>query len=368
MFEPVGIRSLAVSFPSIRRTNDYYRENYPELLAQAEHKGLAQLFSLSGSTPENEFEQEMMPYLSDPFRGSVERWVLGQGESSLTLEYRAACDALDAAKLSPQEIDLMIVASVWPEQIIFGNASCLARQLGLQGAAWNINGGTGSTPVALQTACALVQAGEYRNVLVVISCTYSHFFDEADTTPWFISDGAGAFVVSSLETNQGILGTKTVHTGAVDATCSAKFVKDIQGYPQVRMQLSEDANKLISETSAKFLRNCCEGVTTAAGVTLKQIDFFIFHTFTAWFTNFGASILGIDPERTINLYPWYANVGPVLTVVNLYYAARLGKIRENDLVLLYGMGGAGTASANVMRWGKVALGPDPLKQYNLRER
>lgn len=362
--QPVGIRSLAVSFPSIRRTNDYYREKYPHLLAQAEQKGLARVFSLSGTTPENEFEEEMIPYLSDPFRGSVERWVLGSGESSLTLEYRAACDALDAAKLSPEEVDLMIVASVWPDQIIFGNATCLARQLGLHGAAWNLNGGTGSTPIALQTACALVQAGEYSNVLVVISCTYSHCFDEADTTPWFISDGAGAFVVSSLEPNQGILGTKTVHTGAVDAAGSAKLVRDAQGNPQVCMQLSENANKLISETSANFLRTCCEGAATAAGVTLEKIDFFVLYTFTAWFANFGARVLGIEPERTINLYPRYANVGPVLTVANLYYAASLGKIRENDLVLVYGIGRAGAASANVMRWGKVALGPDPLNQSN----
>lgn len=362
--QPVGIRSIALSFPSIRRTNDYYKEKYPELIAQAEQKGLARLFSLSGATPENEFEQEMMPYLSDPFRGSVERWVLDPGESSLTLEYRAACDVLDAAKLSPKEVDLMIVASVWPEQIIFGNATCLARQLGLQGAAWNINGATGSTPIGLQTACALVQAGEYRHLLVVISCNYSHCFDEADTTPWFISDGAGAFVVSSLEPNQGILGTKTVHTGVIDTTCSAKLVKDVQGNPQVRMQLSEDANKLISETSAKFLRTCCEGAATVAGVNLKQIDFFIFHTFTAWFASFGARALGVDPKSTINLYPRYANIGPVMAVANLYYAAHLGKIREHDLILVYGIGGAGAASANVMRWGKVALGPNPLNQSN----
>ena len=98
---PVGIRSLAVILPSVRRTNDYYREKYPDLVAQCEQKSLARLFSLSESTPSNEFDQEMMHYLKDPFRGTVERWVLGPNESSLTLEYRAAKDALNAAKLSP---------------------------------------------------------------------------------------------------------------------------------------------------------------------------------------------------------------------------------------------------------------------------
>lgn len=361
---PVGIRSLALSFPIIRRTKDYYREKYPELIATAEQKSLARLVSLAGSTPSNEFELEMMPYLSDPFRGTVEQRILGPGESSLTLEYRAAKDALDAAKLSPDDVDLLIVASFLPEQIGFGNAAFLARQLGLQGGAWNLDATCGSTPVALQTACALVQAGAYRNVLVVISCTYSRFFDEDDTLSWFVGDGAGAIVVGSLEPNQGILGTKAVNTSVVCDQFFFKLTEDEQGNPRFRMQVAKGTNKVISETAVGLLRTCCEGAVAAAGVTIEQIDFFIFNTPTAWFASFCTRVLGIDPERTINLYPLYANIGPALTVANLYHAAQLGKIRENDLVLVYGFGAASAASASVMRWGKVALGPFPLNEPN----
>ncbi|WP_414582611.1 3-oxoacyl-ACP synthase III family protein [Scytonema sp. PCC 10023] len=358
---PVGIRSLAVSLPSIRRTNDYYLKKYPDLVAQTEQKGFAKLFSLSESIPRNKFDLEMLPYLKDPFRGSVERWALGPGESSLTLEYRAAIDALNAAKLSADDVDLMIVASVWPEQIGFGNAAFLARQLGLQGAAWNLDATCGSTPVALQTACSLVRSGEYRNIVVVLSCTYSRFFDEDDTLSWYASDGAGAFVVGALEHNQGILGTKTVHTGALSEVLFAKLRNDEQGNPQVRMQMGKGGQAL-GETAAEFLRICSSGAVAAAGVTLEEIDFFLFNAPTAWVARFCARVLGIDPERMLNLYPQYANMGPVLTVANLYHAAQLGKIRENDLVLIYGSGCSGAASASVMRWGNVALGPDPLKQ------
>ena len=355
----VGIQAIGLSFPSIRRTNDYYKERYPELLEGAEQQGLARLLSPSNSAPSNAFEEEMRPYLSDPFRGTVERWVLGEGESSLTLEYQAASDALAAAKLSPEEIDLILVASVWPEQIVLGNAMFLANRLGFKGAAWNINGGTGSTPVALQTACALVQTGQYRRVLVVVSCTYAHFFDETDNISWFISDAGGAFVIGSLESNQGILGSKILHTGKIDFV-SAKPVNDSEGNPKVLMHISREANKIANQATEEFLKTCCQGAAEAAGVSLDEIDFFIFHTLFAWFASFGARVLGISPDRTINLYPYYGNCGPVLNVANLYYAAQLEKIKENDLVLVYGIGGAGVAAANVMRWGKVALGPSPL--------
>lgn len=365
MYYPVGIRSLAFGLPSIRLTNDYYTEKYPQLIARAEEKSLARLFSLPGSAPSNIFDWEMLPYLKDPFRGTVERWVLGPNESSLMLEYRAATDALAAAKLSPEEVDLMLVSSVLPAQIGLGNAAFLARQLGLQGAAWNLDASCGSTPVALQTACALVQAGEYRNVLVVISCTYSRLVDEDDTMSWFLGDGAGAFVVSSLESNQGILGTKTIHTGSMCDLVFCKIANDAHGHPKIRLQMGKQAAKVMREIPLELLCTCCKGAVASAGLSFEQIDFFLFNTPSAWFSRACTHTLEIDPERTLNLYPQYANIGPVLTVANMYHAAQLGKIRENDLVLVFGFGAAGAAAASVMRWGNVTLGPDPLNRTDL---
>ncbi|MBW4616309.1 MAG: 3-oxoacyl-ACP synthase III family protein [Desmonostoc vinosum HA7617-LM4] len=358
----VGICSLALSFPRIRCTKDYYREHFPDLLLSVEEKNLAKMFSVTDSTPSNDYELEMMPYLKDPFRGTVERRMLAPEESSLTLEYQAATEALDAAKLSPQDVDLLLVASFLPEQIGFGNAAFLARQLGLSCGAWNLDATCASTPIALQTACALVQSGGYRNVLVAISCTYSRLFDQNDTLSWFFSDGAGAFLVSSLKPNQGILGTKTVNTSVLCDQFCFKITENEQGDQQLRMQVPKGTNKVIGETATQLLRACCEGAIAAAGVTLEQIDFFIFNTPTAWFASFCIRVLGIKPERTINVYPLYANIGPALTLANLYHAAQLGKIRENNLVLIYGFGAASSASANVIRWGDVALGSIPVNE------
>jgi 3-oxoacyl-[acyl-carrier-protein] synthase-3 len=361
MRQPVGIRSLAVSLPSVVRTNDYWRNNYPELVAQAEEKTLAKLFSSPASSPDiNEFDLAMAPYLKDPFRGTVERRVLGSGESSLTLEYRAAREALAAAKLAPEDVDLMLVASLLPDQIGAGNAAFLAGQLGLQSPAWNIESACSSAVVAFHNACALVRSGDYRNVLVVVSCTYSRLADENDTLSWWVGDGAGAFVVSSLEPQQGILGTKIVHTAAMCNTFYCELAIDDQGDPRIRMRTGKGASKLVRETAADYLHQCCDGAVAAAGVTLEQINFFVFATPLAWYASFCTQTLGIDPDCTINLYPQYANMGPALILVNLYHAAQAGKIRENDLVLLYTIGASSTASATVMRWGDVALGQMPI--------
>ncbi|NER35282.1 MAG: 3-oxoacyl-ACP synthase [Oscillatoria sp. SIO1A7] len=361
--QPVGIRAIAVSFPSVVRTNDYWRENYPDLIARAEQKSLAKAFSPPESAPNGKevdlWTQEMMPYVSDPFRGAVERRVLGPGESSLTLEYRAAKDALEAAKLSPEEVDLMLVSSMFPELIVPGNAASLAGKLGLRGAAWNLDSTCTSALVGLQTACALVRAGEYRNVLVVASTTFSRFTDENDTLSFLTGDGAGAFVVSCLEINQGFLGSKTVHTAETCGSFFNELTIDNRGNPRLFVRASKNANQMFCDVFVRFCRMCCEGALAAADVTLDQIDFFVFNTNTAWYSSVYTQALGIKPDRTINLNPQYGNIGAASPIVNLYHAAQAGKIRENNLVLLYALGGESTASATVIRWGDVLLGPAP---------
>lgn len=359
MFQPVGIHSLAVSFPSVIRTNDYYRENYPELIAQVEQKTLSKVFSPADSTPSNEFEVEMAPYLQDPFRGSVERRVLGPGETSLTLSCRAAKNALEAANLSVNKIDLMLIATIFPEQIVPGNAAFIAGELGFQGAAWNLDSTCSSAVAAIQSASALVRAGEYRNVLVVICTNYSPFADENDTLSFFLGDGAGAFVVSSLKTNQGVLGTKIVNTASTCGTFFNQLTTDAQGNPRMYIRAAKGTNKVLSETAAPLLRQCCMGALEVAGVTLDEINFFAFNTPTAWYASLCIQALGIDPERTIDLHKRYANIGPMLPLANLYHGAESGKIRKNDLVLVYNIGSVSNAGATVMRWGDVALGPAP---------
>jgi 3-oxoacyl-[acyl-carrier-protein] synthase-3 len=365
----VGIRSLAVSFPSIIRTNDYYRDNYPELIAQTEQKTLSKMFSANVSTSGNEYEQEMAPYLSDPFRGTVERRILAPGETSLTLLYHAACDALDAAKLSIEDIDLLLVASLFPEQIVPGDAAFLSSKLGFKGAAWNFESTCSNAVVGLQTACSLVKTGEYHNVLVAICTAYSPFTDPKDTLSFLSGDGAGACIVSALKPNQGILGTKIINTAETCGTFFTEFTKDEQDQHRMFIRAGKGASKMFSETAGKFVRECCEKALVVAGVTLDQIDFFACNTPSAWYASACARAIGIDLERTSNLNSLYGNIGPVFPFANLYHAAHEGKIRENDLVLVYTIGSVSNAGATVMRWGDVVLGPAPASpvSFHLQE-
>jgi len=349
--ESVGLKSLAVSFPAQVRTNDYFRLHCHDLVADAERKTLARVWR-KDVAPTDAFAQEMLPYTSDPFRGTVERRVLAKGETALSLEVRAAREALAAARMSPGDVDLMIVCSFLPDQPGVGNSAFLARALGMKRAAWNMETACSSALVAFQTACGLVQAGQYENVLVVVSCTYSRVADESDTLAWFLGDGATAFVVSKAPPGEGLLGLHTVHTAD---TCDTFYYRP-GGDFGVQIHCTPATGKILHETAEPYLRECCEGAARDAGVKVRDVDFFVFNTPTAWNHAFAARALGIDPSRTISTYPRYGNIGPALVPVNLFHAAAERKIARGDLVMLYAIGSVSSASAAVVRWGDVALG------------
>lgn len=361
MIEDVGIRSLALCFPDKIRTNQYWQEksmsgavlNAPRRSRVKRHREF----------PPSEdgldiWSHAVAPYLSDPFRGSVERRVIGSKESSRSLECRAAQEALSAAGLVSDAVELLIVTSIFSESLGLNDASNLSQQLGLQAPAWNLEATCSSALVALQNACALVKANVYKNILVVVSHIGSNASAEDDTLSWSLGDGAGAFVVSSLKSGQGILGAKMIHTAETRGAYIYELVNKLQDQPRICLRTGDNASSL-AETAVEFVRICCQGALAAAGVTLEQIKFFSFNSPSAWYVNVCAQALNIDPARTINLYPYYANIGPVAPIANLYHGMQNGNFQEDDLVLVYTTGAASTAAAMVMRWGDVTLGSMP---------
>lgn len=367
MLTNVGIRSLAVGFPGTLRTPEYWKRNHPSAVAEAESRSLGRLFAGEVAPTTDPFQIEMQPYLADPFRGTVECRVLGPGESALSIELMAARDALSAARMTPRDVSAIMTSSFIPDHIHPGNAAFLARELGVDAPAWNIESACTSTVVGLQSATALVRAGEFRNILLVTSCTYSRMLDEADSLSWFMADGAGAVVVGEVAQPYGVLGTKLIST---KETCGAFLIEpliDRSGTATLRMRSGdEEAARLMRDNARQQLEACAAGALAAAGVALSDINFFIFNTPTAWFARFCARVLGIDVDKTVSIYDRYGNIGSALTTANLYHAALEGKIVPGDLVLVYAVGSVSTAGATVLRWGDVALGPPPPPSSALR--
>lgn len=356
----VGVRSLAVAVPAKVRSNDELRARYPELFARPEASPLGQIVSGLDSGPDTaSFDAASAPYVDDPFRGVVERRILAPGQTSIDLEVQAGAEALALAGVAAQELGLLISVGFLPDQVGIGNAVYVAQRLGLRGSAWNLETACAGPLTALQTAFALVRAGEYETVLVTISCSYSRFAREDDSLSWFLGDGGGAFVIGRVAAETGYVSSYTMHTADTCGTWYYTLELDDEGAPARVMRAQPGTGKAMRRCAEPHLLRCCEGAAAKAGVGLGDIDFFVFHTPTAGFAEFAAKALGVDPRRTTSVYQHYANVGPALTPINLHYAAYTKRIGPGDTVLVYGPGSVSSAAAVIMRWGEVALGQPP---------
>jgi 3-oxoacyl-[acyl-carrier-protein] synthase-3 len=115
------------------------------------------------------------------------------------------------------------------------------------------------------------------------------------------------------------------------------------------------AGRVIAGTAEPYLRRACGAAADRANISLKDVDCLVVNTPNAWYSLFAAKALGIDPDRTITTYTRYANIGAALMPANVQAAVAAGKIKPGSMVMLYGFGGVGNASAAVLKWGSVAV-------------
>lgn len=355
----VGMLSLGVGVPDRVLTNDHWRLNYPQVLAEAENRIWMWKKPVDQTEGSEAFNREMMPYVRDPFRGSRQRRFLPPGGTALSLETAAARDALQAAQLEPEDIDLLICTSFLPDSTGIGGATFLARELGLKGGAWNLESACASALIAFRTACSLVASGQHRRILVVTSCCYSRVTREHDPISWGIGDAATAMVVGEVKEGFGYLGGHTMHSAETCDAVAYHIELDEDQKPYYRLRAGKDAAHLLRSTSERYLLQCASKALGEAGLTVNDIDHLIVNTPLAWYAPFCARVLGIDPNRTLSVYPLFANVGPALLGLNLLHAAHWKSFQPEDLVLLYTVGSVSSSSATVVRWGDVGLGSLP---------
>lgn len=354
-----GIISLAVEFPKTCRTNAYWLKHHPEMVAGAEQRRLSKVWARTGVEELGPFDQAMEPYLADPFRGTEARRVLLPEERAVTtLEAPVARAAIEAAGLTAKDVDLLIVSAFPSDQPGIGDAAFLAGELGLTGAAWNLETACSSALVAFRTACGLVDAKQYRNVLVVTCCLYSRVNEVTDTLSWNIGDAAAGFVVSDRPNATAIEGFHTVNTSE---TCGAlSYELELSGEdPVMRMRVNRETGYRLRESAERSVSVCVPAALADAGVELTDIDRFVCNTPTAWFAEFFARKLGIDPSLVSDPHTLYANVGPALWPTSLHRAASAGDVQPGQRVLLFSVGSVASAAAAVVTWGEVGLGPVP---------
>jgi 3-oxoacyl-[acyl-carrier-protein] synthase-3 len=349
------ITAIATAFPKQIRTNAWWDEHYPELVRNAREATLARLWANFEDGQASAYDRTIAKYLADPFRGTVERRVMSPGMTAQQMQLAAARAALEAGDIDPASVDLILLAALRPDSLIVGDAAFLVRELGVRAPAISFETACSSALVGYTLASELVRAGRYRRILVVVCCTYTRDVELGDSFSWFLGDGAAAYVVEP-SAEFGILGA---HTTPTTETCGAFSYEPtiVDGTATLRMRTNREiAGKSIRDNSEGYLRRCVDGALSEAGLGMRDVDFLICNTPTAWFAQFCADVLGVGLERTVDNYPRFANCGPTLWPSNLVTALREGKIQTGNVVSSFSIGSVSTAASVVFRAGEIAVG------------
>jgi len=290
--------------------------------------------------------------------GIRERRYAAEGETTATLAIEAGANAIKSAGLTPDAIDLLVVATATPEQPIPHTGAFVGDGLGLRCASFDINVGCAGFIYELVTGAALLQAGNLDHVLVIGCETLSRIVDPRDRgTCISCGDGAAAVVLApTTDDGPGILGWDLGCDGS--ATGLVGLPAGGSRLPASQDTIDEGLHFLKMQGQELF-RRAVRVVVESVGVTLARssitaddVSWFIPHQANLRIIEAAANRLGIPRERTVVNIERYGNTSAASIPLAMSEAADDGRIRDGDLLLMSGFGAGMAWGSVVVRWGR----------------
>ena len=281
--------------------------------------------------------------------GIRERRIAAQGETTSGLALVASRGALAAAGLRPGDIDLIVLATSTPDMVFPSSACLLQKKLGIRhGAAFDVQAVCSGFVYALATADQFIRSGMHRRALVVGSEIFSRILDWSDrSTCVLFGDGAGA-VVLEASPEPGILSSHLHADGAyADILTTPGHVSGgkVLGDPTLKMD-----GGAVFKLAVRVLEESAREALAANGLEIADVDWFVAHQANVRIISSTARKLGIPAEKCVVTVDTHANTSAASIPLALDVAARDGRIKRGDLVLLAGVGGGFTWGSVLIRW------------------
>ena len=275
------------------------------------------------------------------------RHLAGEGETTATLATEAARKALDAAGITADAVDLIILATATPDQTFPASATKVQAALGIADCiAFDVAAVCSGFLYALTIAENMIRAGSAKTALVIGAETFSRILDWEDrATCVLFGDGAGAAVLQAQTGDAGILASRLHADGRHNQLLYVDGGPSTTGtVGKLRMRGSEVFRHAVTN-----LANVMTEVLYLAGLTAADIDWVVPHQANARILDATARKLGLDPAKIIMTVDQHANTSAASVPLALDLAVRDGRIKSGDLIVLEAMGGGFTWGACVVR-------------------
>ncbi|WP_303229048.1 beta-ketoacyl-ACP synthase III [Comamonas kerstersii] len=266
---------------------------------------------------------------------------------SSDLALQASRKALEAAGVTAQDIDLIIVATSTPDMVFPSTACILQNKLGANGCpAFDVQAVCSGFVYALTVADSMIRSGAASRALVVGAEVFSRLLNFDDrTTCVLFGDGAGAVVLEASQ-EPGILATDLHADGQhVGILCVPGNVSggNVMGSPMLTMD-----GQAVFKLAVGVLEKAARAVLMKAGKTEADIDWLVPHQANIRIMQSTARKLKLPMEKVIVTVQEHGNTSAASIPLALDEGVRSGKIQKGDTVMLEGVGGGFT-------WGAVLL-------------
>ncbi|WIY62355.1 beta-ketoacyl-ACP synthase III [Bacillus arachidis] len=273
--------------------------------------------------------------------GIAERRIADDTIDTSYMAVEAAKKALEDAGISGEQIDLILVATVTPDQSFPAVACVIQEQIGAKhAAAMDLSAACAGFMYGMITAQQFIQTGTYKNILVVGSDKLSKIVDWNDrNTAVLFGDGAGAVVMGAVSEGKGIL---SFELGA-DGSGGKHLYQD----EYVMMNGRE-----VFKFAVRQLGDSCLRVIEKAGLTKEDVDFLVPHQANIRIMESARERLNLPQEKMSTTIEKFGNTSASSIPIAIVEELQNGRIQDGDLIILVGFGGGLTWGAVALRWGK----------------
>jgi 3-oxoacyl-[acyl-carrier-protein] synthase III len=293
---------------------------------------------------------------SSLFVGIEERRVFPDKVPPSDFETVAAMRAIKDSGLDPDDIDLVMVHSMLQDKLIPGNASLLQHKLGLKNAgAWNIDTCCSSFVSMLIAASHLIMMGTCKNIVIATSILHSRMISPTHYLSTIVGDGAAAVVMSRVSEGRGFISSDFHSKGEYhDAfTMREVCITTENGVePSIEFFTHDELVRSIGRNSVNDVTYVINKAMDKANIDAKDIDFMITHQPSPWAHSAWRDAIGVPETKAHESFSRYGNLASTSIPVNLFEARELGKLKDDDTILLVSPGAGENFSVAFLKWGK----------------
>lgn len=284
---------------------------------------------------------------------------LSKGESPSGMAKLAAEKALEAANLTPNDIDLILLSATLPDQSMPNTAAVLQEKLGITNmcGTLDVNAACSGWIYLLPMADAMIKTGLYKHILVVGSEMLSAFnnWDDRNTCILF-GDGCGAAILGRAAENEesriysSVLScdsTKKEHLTLMAGGACKRITKEVLDNNEQWMTMN---GQEVFKSAVKTMAAHSDKMVKDAGMTMNDVDWFIPHQANLRIIEAVGARFNFPLEKVIINVDKYANTSSATVPVALDEAIRADKIKRGDNVLLAAFGAGLTAGAVFLKY------------------